>query len=84
MAAPQPAAAAVGHCADAAGMSHEAPAGEEFGQGIDCFIACSCVPSLGAELADRPSFLQAPASAPPIAMRGGLNPQADPPPPRIS
>jgi hypothetical protein len=86
MAAPQPAgaAAAAGHCADAAGMGHEAPGDEPAGQGMDCFIACSCVPSFGAELADRLPFVDTPASAPPQAMRSGLNPRADLPPPRIS
>ena len=85
MAAPQPAAAAAsGHCADAGGMSHEAPGGEEPKPSIDCFIACSCVPALGAHLPERVSFADLPASGAPNNMGSGLNPQADPPPPRIS
>jgi hypothetical protein len=81
MAAPQPAG---GHCADANPGGHEAPRGEAPAQGIDCLIACSCVPAFAAELADPPSFAATPASSSPVALGSGLNPQADPPPPRIS
>ena len=84
MAAPQAAGAAGGgHCAEE-GMSHEAPGGEKPKQSIDCFIACSCVPALGAQLAERTLVAELPASGAPNAMGSGLNPQADPPPPRIS
>ncbi len=85
MAAPQaPQASASGHCADMAGSHEQAPVGKAPGKSIDCMIACACVPSPGVQLADPPLPVAAPEPAMFVALSTGLNPAADPPPPRIS
>ncbi len=85
MAAPQaPQASASGHCADMAGSHQQAPADKVPGKSIDCMIACACVPSPGVQLADPPLPVAAPEPAMIVALADGLNPAADPPPPRLS
>lgn len=85
MAAPQaPEASAGGHCADMVGSNQRAPADKAPGKSIDCMIACACVPSPGVQLADPPLPVAAPEPAMITALVSGLNPAADPPPPRLS
>lgn len=85
MAAPQTSeASAGGHCADMAGAHDQAPAEQAPGKSIDCMIACACVPSPGVQLAEPPLAVAAPEAAMIVSLAGGLNPAADPPPPRFS
>ena len=84
MAAPHAPQAASSHCADMAGSHEQAPADKAPGKSIDCMIACACVPSPGVRLADPPLAVTGPEPAMIVALAGGLNPAADPPPPRFS
>ena len=86
MAAPHAAAdqAVSGHCAEMGGSQDQAPADQAPGKSIDCMIACACVPTPGVQLADPPLPVAAPESAMIVSLAGGLNPAADPPPPRLS
>ena len=74
------AAPAASHCPDM-----PAPDGGDGSQSsIDCMIACAAVTA-----ADAPALAPAPPSRAVTAIRrvvrfSGLNPQADPPPPRLS
>ena len=83
MAAPRASETASGHCADMAGSHDQAPADQAPGKSIDCMIACACVPSPGVQLADPPLPVAAPEPAMIVSLAGGLNPAADPPPPRL-
>jgi hypothetical protein len=85
MAAPRaPDSAAGGHCADMAGGHQQAPGDKAPGKSIDCMIACACVPTPGVQLADPPLALAGPQPAMIVSRIGGINPAADPPPPRLS
>jgi hypothetical protein len=85
MAAPAaPRASSGDHCADMAGSNEQDPADKAPGKSIDCMIACACVPSAGVQLADPPLRVAAPEPAMLVALATGLNPAADPPPPRLS
>jgi hypothetical protein len=67
-----------GHCADTGQPANDRPSSS-----IDCMMACSVLAGIGSELAEHPL----PAATPPEAMVPkaihGLNPEADPPPPRL-
>jgi hypothetical protein len=93
MAMPSPAPAAMadhgtaeataGHCAEMPAPGEQAP-DQAPAKSIDCMIACSCVPpAIGdiAEPAALPALAQRPALALPLH---GLNPKAEPRPPRFS
>lgn len=85
MAAPAaPQASAGGHCGDMAGSQEQAPPDKAPGKSIDCMIACACVPSPGVQLADPPLAVAGPEPAMIVSLIGGINPAADPPPPRLS
>ena len=85
MAAPQTSeASAGGHCADMAGAHDQVPAEQAPGKSIDCMIACACVPTPGIRLAEPPLATAAPEPAMIVSLADGLNPAADPPPPRLS
>ena len=79
-----PEASPSGHCADMAGSHEQAPADKAPGKSIDCMIACACVPSPTVQLADPPLPVAVPGPAMIASLAGGLNPAADPPPPRFS
>ena len=70
---------AAGHCPDTG-----QPAKDRSSSSIDCMMACSALAGIEGELAEHPL----PAAAPPevIAPKAihGLNPEADPPPPRFA
>jgi hypothetical protein len=67
------------HCADTGQPAKDRPSSS-----IDCMMACSAIAGIESELAEHPL----PAAAPPEAMAPkaihGLNPEADPPPPRLA
>ena len=85
MAAPPASEPAAGdHCADMAGGHQQAPDDQAPGKSIDCMIACACVPSPGVQLADPPLPVAGPEAAMIVSLVGGINPAADPPPPRLS
>ena len=84
MAAPRTPSAVAGHCADMAGFHEQAPADKTPGKSIDCMIACACMPSSGVQLGDPPLPVAAPEPAMIVSLVDGLNPAADPPPPRLS
>ncbi|HEY0324424.1 MAG TPA: hypothetical protein VGC46_00420 [Allosphingosinicella sp.] len=83
-AAAAPQASAGGHCADMTGSRQQAPDDKAPGKSIDCMIACACVPSPGVQLAEPPLALAGPQPAMIVSRVGGINPAADPPPPRLS
>ena len=77
--------AMAGHCAEMSGSGQETPKDRPTNKSIDCLIACACVPARNADSLDpQPIFV----SALPIVLLSlvpdGLNPAADPPPPRFS
>lgn len=75
--------ASAGHCADMAMPDEQAP-DQAPAKNIDCTIACSCMPpAIGdiSEPAALPAMAQRPALALPLH---GLNPKAEPRPPRFS
>ena len=78
------AAASDAHCAEMAGGGHEAPCDPQVPAGIDCMIACSCMPPLGAQLGQPPLRSAVPEPAMLTARLLGLSPQAETPPPRLS
>ena len=85
MAAPQaPQALPSGHCADMTGSHEQAPADKAPAKSIDCMIACACVPTPTVQLADPPLPVAVPGPAMIASLAVGLNPAADPPPPRRS
>jgi hypothetical protein len=83
MAAPK-ASAESGHCSELGGMEHEAPDESPPAKSIDCAMVCSCVPPAAAPLDEPPSLLQPPTAARHRTLALGPNPEADPPPPRLS
>jgi len=74
-------AASAGHCADMGGEQDKSgPAAPS----IDCMIACSAMPAADFEVEAHPvvaAFIEPRAL---ISALSGLNPESDPPPPRIS
>ncbi len=92
MLAPQPAMAhSSGHaasspadCPSMKGEKQTAPDGGVPGMAIDCAIACACIPSAQAPM-QGPSFLPGlfPTDGIPLAI-AGLDPEAEPRPPRHS
>lgn len=75
--------ASASHCAEMGGSQQRAPEHAP-AKNIDCMIACSCMPPLGAELRTPPLLSAAPGPAATPARMHGLTPQAEPPPPRLS
>lgn len=71
--------AAPGHCDDM-----PAPDGDEADKLLDCLTACASLAA--ADASPLPVLTAAPASlqAQPPAGAAGVNPEADPPPPRLS
>jgi hypothetical protein len=72
---------AAGHCAD---MGQNQKQKDQTGSNIDCTIACAVILSAMSEMEEGP--IMAPLSQPlmPVTTRHGLNPESDPPPPRLS
>jgi hypothetical protein len=70
---------AAGHCADTGEPAKDRPSSS-----IDCMMACSALAGIESELAEHPL----PAATPPQELAPktihGLNPEADPPPPRFA
>lgn len=75
------AASSGGHCAEIEGSS-EAPGQGKASKSIDCMIACACVAPAQDQLA-APLISTMQLSSPVISAALGLNPAADPRPPRI-
>lgn len=73
-----------GHCADSAKAADEAPGKPGPVKNIDCMMACSCMPPVGAQLVAPPLPVTAPEAAPLDLLSHGLAPQAELPPPRLS
>lgn len=88
MAMPTPSAPMMHHAQDAMAAGHCADMGQnQKGQkspDIDCMIACAVILAAVSEMEEGP--IMAPLSQPlmPVTSRHGLNPESDPPPPRIS
>jgi hypothetical protein len=74
------AAAMPGHCPPADGEQDQG----KMGPAIDCTLMCAAMPAADSALDERIAF-PAIKAAPSLQDRGrGLNPAADPPPPRLS
>ena len=71
------------HCAGMSGQSDD-QSDHKSGPSIDCMMACSCLPPAGTELAEHAMLVA--IVEPPALAAGliGLNPESDPPPPRIA
>jgi hypothetical protein len=86
MAAPQNGSieATAGHCADMAG-DHQGQSGDKApGKNIDCMMACACTPPMGSPFVAASLVAGLSQPLPPAALVSGHDPQADPPPPRLS
>lgn len=87
-AAPPAAEASSGH--DMAGMAPEhcadtgQPAQDRPSSSIDCMMACSALAGIESDLAEHPLPAAARAEAVAPNKIHGLNPEADPPPPRFA
>lgn len=75
------AAAPTGHCAEMAGQEDRS---EQPAPNVDCLIACTAIPTLAFEVEAQPMLVGSVEPAPLVAALHGLNPEADPPPPRLS
>lgn len=72
---------AAGHCAD---MGQNQNQKDQTGSDIDCMIACAVILSAVSEMDDGPVMVPLSQPLMPVTARHGLNPESDPPPPRIS
>ena len=72
-----------GHCAEMSGPleDEKAPATDCL---IDCVIACSTIPAVASQMADQPPPVGLVQPMPLAGRISGLNPEWDPPPPRIA
>jgi hypothetical protein len=83
MAAPA-SSAAEGHCSEMAGTHDETSDQTAPGSSIECMIACACVPPLGIQLTGAPPVVESAEVVGLSKFVVGVNPSADPPPPRRS
>lgn len=93
MAAPAAAGATAGHCADmpAAAPAHhqgsrhqQSPAQDHEGMAVDCMIACAAMATAPEPfVAPAPGAVATPAATF-LSSLTGIQPEADPPPPRFS
>ena len=88
MAAPAATGMATAHCADmpapAPGHHQKAPAPESERMGVDCMTACAAMTTAPAPFVMPPPAAVAPPAASFLASLSGIQPEADPPPPRFS
>ncbi len=75
----QPAASAMGHCAE-----KDAPSDQDRQQMLDCAIACTAMPSFAPLLAPEATCLRAAPVSSSIQLFEGTTPEAATPPPRFS
>jgi|GEM_PF-5239718 len=74
-----------GHCGEAAPTNGMEPAGDRApAKSVDCTIACSCMPPAAGAPARQAAFAQRVHPPSPLPLLTGLNPQAEPRPPRSS
>lgn len=79
-----PVVAGSGHCADMAAPQEHGSGDEVPANDIDCTIACSCMPQMGAQLGEPPLPSSRPVSVALDSLVRGLNPHAEPRPPQLS
>lgn len=73
-----------GHCADMAAPQEQDSGDEVPANDIDCTIACSCMPPMGAQLGEPPLPSSRPVSVALDSLVRGLGPHAEPRPPQSS
>jgi hypothetical protein len=76
------------HCAEmpapAPGHHQKAPGPENERMGVDCMTACAAMTTAPAPFVMPPPAAMAPPTMSLLASLSGIQPEADPPPPRIS
>ena len=84
-AAPPAAGMTMAHCGEMpAGHDRQAPAPDKERMAVDCLIACAAMAPPPAPLVTPPPAGVAPPATALISSLNGIQPEADPPPPRFS